>query len=280
MIYNELKQRGTLDFPIEYHYIDKNHNRYYMSAHWHNEVEIIRVLEGELKVKLNNRNYLAKAGDIIFVNPETVHSAMPSDSIYECIVFNMEILYTNTYSCRFFAESLINREYTVRESDYGEGKALFDAANDIFEQMKHKSSGYKFLVIAALFKFFGLIVDRHFYSTTNSNQDFSDEKDLPRLKKILSFMRDNYDKQIDLTDIANAAGMSSKYLCSFFKKMTGRTPIAYLKDFRIEKASQMLANSDLKVTDIAFSCGFNDLSYFIKTFKNIKGVSPAKFRNE
>ena len=44
MIYNELKQRGTADFPIEYHYIDKNHTRYEMSAHWHSEMEIIRIL--------------------------------------------------------------------------------------------------------------------------------------------------------------------------------------------------------------------------------------------
>jgi AraC-like DNA-binding protein len=60
--------------------------------------------------------------------------------------------------------------------------------------------------------------------------------------------------------------------------MTTKTPVEYLNTYRIERASGMLLNSGKSVTDIAFSCGFNDLSYFIKTFKSIKGITPAKFR--
>ena len=93
-------------------------------------------------------------------------------------------------------------------------------------------------------------------------------------------MRSNYDSQITLDDMAEAAGMSPKYFCYFFKEMTAKTPIEYLNLYRIEKASRKLINSDTSVTDIAYSCGFNDLSYFIKTFKHIKGKTPAKFRKE
>ena len=62
--------------------------------------------------------------------------------------------------------------------------------------------------------------------------------------------------------------------------MTTKTPIEYLTLYRIEKASGKLLKSDLSVTSIAFSSGFNDLSYFIKTFKQIKGITPSKFRKE
>ena len=65
---------------------------------------------------------------------------------------------------------------------------------------------------------------------------------------------------------------------ALIKEKTGKTPVEYLNGYRIEKASQLLLNSDQSVTEIAFSCGFNDLSYFIKTFKSQKGISPAKFR--
>ena len=61
--------------------------------------------------------------------------------------------------------------------------------------------------------------------------------------------------------------------------MTTKTPVEYIVLYRIERAARKLRNSQLSVTEIAFSCGFNDLSYFIKTFKNIKGVTPTKFRN-
>ncbi len=62
MSYNELKQRGTDDFPIEYYLIDASDTRYEMSAHWHMVLEIIRVKKGILKVRLNDRIYLAGPG--------------------------------------------------------------------------------------------------------------------------------------------------------------------------------------------------------------------------
>lgn len=278
MIYNELKQRGTADFPIEYHYIDKNHTRYEMSAHWHTEMEIIRILQGELKIRLNNREYAAQKGDIIFVNPETVHGASPVDCIYECVIFHIDFLDTTTYSCKFFVESILNREFVIKDFNKCEENEFITSVNAVFEAMKNKSSGYKFTVIGALYAMLGIIVDNHFYSTVTGNSEISDSKNIPKLKKVLSFLRDNYEQQLSLTDMAKAADMSAKYFCYFFKEKTGKTPVEYLNGYRIEKASQMLLNSDKSVTDIAFSCGFNDLSYFIKTFKAQKGISPTKFR--
>ena len=56
MIYNELIFRGTADFPIELYHIEENHTKYEMTSHWHSEVELIRVLEGQLRCKFNNQN--------------------------------------------------------------------------------------------------------------------------------------------------------------------------------------------------------------------------------
>ena len=86
MSYNELKQHGTEDFPIELYHIEKEHARYEMSAHWHSEIELIRVLSGSLNVRLNQEAYRVEAGGTIFVNPETLHQAYPEDCIYECLV--------------------------------------------------------------------------------------------------------------------------------------------------------------------------------------------------
>lgn len=278
MIYNELKQRGTEDFPIEYHYIDKNHTRYEMSAHWHSEIEIIRVLDGELEVRLNNKEYLAHKGDIVFVNPETIHGAIPKGCEYECLIFHMDFLDVPTNSCRFFIESVLHNEFMIKDFNLCGDSAIHSAVDDVIEAMKHKSSGYKFKVIGYLYELLGVIVDNHLYKPTSGDSTLYNDKNIPKLKKILTYLRQNYDKQLTLTDMAQAAGMSPKYFCYFFKEMTGKTPVEYLKGFRIEKASRKLLNTDASVTDIAFACGFNDLSYFIKTFKSVKNVSPAKFR--
>ena len=104
------------------------------------------------------------------------------------------------------------------------------------------------------------------------------DKKILKLKRALLYIRKSYSAQITLLDMAKEAEMSPKYFCTFFKEMTGKSPVEYLKIYRIEKASRKLLNTDEHVTDIAYSCGFNDLSYFIKTFKEIKNITPAQYR--
>lgn len=280
MAYNELEQRGTADFPAEFFHIEPDHPRYHMSAHWHSEIEIIRILKGELHIKLNNNEYHANEGDILFLNSETVHHAVPVDCIYECIVFHINFLYTDTYSCRFFIESILNRDYIIKEYFSEADTEIRQRANAIFEAIKHKSSGYKFRVIAAFYNFFAEIIDSHMYGLAAAEKAVAHDKNILKLKKILSYIRENYDKQITLADMAKCAEMSFKYFGTFFKNMTGKTPVDYLNEYRIEKASRKLINTDMSVTDIAYSCGFNDLSYFIKTFKRINKVSPGKYRKK
>lgn len=278
MIYNELKQHGTLDFPIELYHIDKNHPKYEMAAHWHTHIEIIRVIEGELSVRLYNKEYKAKKGDVLIVNPETVHSATPQNSVYECIVMHLEMLSVTDISCRHFIEGLLNKEYIITEFFPFEKSEFHKCADDMFFAMNNPSPGYKFTVIGAIYNMLGIIINKHLYSSDTSTQ-LPKDKNIPKLKNVLSFIRNNFEKPITLQDMANCASMSPKYFCAFFKNMTKKSPVEYLNSYRVERAARRLLNSDMSVTEIAYSCGFNDLSYFIKTFKAEKGVTPAKFRS-
>ncbi len=279
MIYNELQQRGTVDFPIELYQIDKSHTKYEMASHWHTELEIIKIYSGELDLRLSNNRYIAKSGDIVFVNPEIVHGATPkSDCVYECIVLHLDMLSIKDMGCHFFVDSLVNHEYIIKEFIPYSTDEIHCATARLFDAMHCKSSGYKFSVIGALYQLFGVIIDNHLYSASSGETTLTATKNISKLKTVLSFIRENFHSQISLDDMATHAGMSTKYFCSQFREMTTKTPIEYLNAYRIEKASRKLLNTDMSVTEIAYSCGFNDLSYFIKTFKSVKGTTPAKFR--
>ena len=278
MSYNELLQRGTMDFPIELYEIDEHHPRYEMVSHWHTELEMIHILNGELNVRLNNSTYTAKQNDILFVNPEIIHAATPDDCIYECIVFDISYLSAAFEGSRYFFEGLLNNEYFINEYIPFNNSEIHKLVRSVFNLMKKRSSGYKFKVIGEMYKVFGEIIDSHLYSNITGVTELGADKNMHKLKNVLVFMRDNYDKPISLSDMADAADMSSKYFCYFFKEMTRKSPVEYLNTYRIEKAARKLITSDISVTEVAFACGFNDLSYFIKTFKAYKGVTPAKFR--
>ena len=98
------------------------------------------------------------------------------------------------------------------------------------------------------------------------------------MKRVLKYIRDNFASEITLDDMAREAGLSTKYFCAFFKTMTGTTPVKYLLTYRIERAARKLIGSDDSITQIAYDCGFNNLSYFIKTFKTIKKITPTSYR--
>ncbi len=278
MAYNELVQRGTGDFPFDLYLIDENHPKYFMSAHWHQEPEIIRVLKGKFHVKLNSRTYTAKKGDIIFVNPETVHQGVPESCEYECIVFHIDSLYTALSGCNFFIESIFNRDYLVNEYNPSCDNLFKKSVDEMFDAMKTRSPGYKFRVVSAFYNFLATVSGDGLYTLSGTSESVSDDKNLLKLKKVLSFMRENYQKPITLSDMAKTVDMSPKYLGVFIKNMTGKTPFEYLNEYRIERASRKLLNSDKNITEIAYACGFNDLSYFIKTFKRITGITPNGMR--
>ena len=288
MSYRELRQHGTEEFPIELYSIDKDHTRFEMTSHWHSHFEIIRVLCGELNIKLYNNEYIAAKGDLIFVNSEVVHGASPSpDCIYECIVLHAEMLSVKESSCNFFIEGLLNGEFFVDEYHNAHESPIIAQANALFDSMKKMadtqiegrfaSTAVKFSVLSALYSLFAVIIDKKRYSSV-AVSELSEDKNLSKLKSVLSFIRSNYDKQITLSDMAAVAAMSPKYFCHFFKGMTRKTPVDYLVAYRVEKASRKLLSTDMSVTDVAFATGFNDLSYFIKTFKRLKGETPAAFR--
>ena len=280
MIYNELIERGTEHFPIELYHVDKHHPRYEMSSHWHNEIELMRIISGKLNIKLNSNEYLAEKGDLIFVNPETVHGATPvGECKYDCIVMRFDMLSVEDESCRYFIDSLLNHDILINEYNRDCPERFKNAMNYLFDSMDGTAPGYKFSVISALYDLLGSVIDNKMYTSVAMETESHSDKNLTKLKNVLSFIRENYQKQITLSDMGKEANMSQKYFCSFFKKMTNKTPMEYLILYRVECAARKLLYSDMSVTDIALSCGFNDLSYFIKTFKNIKGVTPARFKN-
>jgi AraC-like DNA-binding protein len=99
-----------------------------------------------------------------------------------------------------------------------------------------------------------------------------------KMKAVLQWIEENYAEPASLEELAAVAGMNPHYFCEFFKRYTRRSPIDYLNLYRIDSACRMLKVSGCSVTEAAFSCGFNDLSYFVKTFKKYKGVTPRQYR--
>lgn len=277
MIYNELKRHGTEDFPFGLYRVDVSHPQYEMTFHWHTSLELIRVLSGELHLSLDNRQFCLTAGEVGFVNSETVHGATPKDCIYECLVFDLAFLKTGNAACDGFIDNLLARNDFLQEKPTD--SEIVRLTHRVFEEVGRFGELAPFKAIGLLHQLLGEIQEKRAFTAYMPPSSVQDKKKIVKLKIALNYVQENYSKNITLDDMAAVAGLSCKYFCKFFKDETGMTPVHYLMAYRIERAARQLLASDLSVTQIAYDCGFNDLSYFTKTFKAFKNATPKQYRN-
>jgi AraC-like DNA-binding protein len=99
-----------------------------------------------------------------------------------------------------------------------------------------------------------------------------------KLLEIHMFVLNQHHRNIPLDEVAQIAGMPKSTFCLFFKKMTGKSFVTYLIEFRIESSCQMLVKTQMSISEICMAAGFNDIPYFNRIFKKIKGITPTEFR--
>ena len=275
--HNEDRPRGTYEFPFEFHHIDHTHPRYVMSYHWHVEYEIIRILEGSLTVTLDEKSFTAVKNDVIFIHSGILHSGIPHDCVYQCIVFDMNTFLKNNPVCGEYIQKILHQETMLFPHFSDEHPQILNCISVLFDAMYEKDTGYELTVFGQFYHFFGLVFSNHYF-IENPTRTRRDYKRILQLKQVLEFIEKNYANPITLQELSASVSMSPKYFCRFFSEMTHQTPVDYLNRQRIEEACLQLAATDDSITEIAYRNGFNDLSYFIRTFKKYKGMTPGKYK--
>lgn len=275
--YKEHRQHGTFNFPIAYYHQIPTSPRYHMPYHWHHEFEIIHIISGAFNLTLDGNSKVYHEGDVVFVTDGTLHGGNPVDNscVYDCIVFDLQIMMKENNICSKTIQDITKHKLSINSLLTKNSKAVSEIVDQLTASLCSKNEGYEFMAQGYMYQLFGIIMNEHLY--TESHVDEISAQRLDSIKNVFSYISDNYSNNISLDDLAKIAGMNPKYLCRYFRGMTERTPIDYLNYYRIECACEMLATKDYSIKEVAISCGFNDESYFIKTFHKYKQITPKQF---
>ncbi len=274
---HENKKHGTTDFPFEYHHIDRHHPRYVMDYHWHEEYELIRALRGTLNMKINEDAYELRPGELILIPGGALHSGEPDNCIYECLVFDLTVFVNETGIISDWFRRIVSRSFCPEIFYDTEKKEIIKAAGMVFDAMAGEGTGYKLAAAGGISMLFGTIISSGLYQSGKAVPT-RESRRIRLIKKVLDYIDSNYSSELTLEQLSEVAVMNPKYFCRFFRKITNRTPMDYLNYKRIEHACYELSHTGCSVTEVAYRCGFNDLSYFIRIFRKYKGVTPGKYR--
>ena len=273
--YHENKNRGSFVFPAEYHHVTPDHPRYQMPWHWHMEHELILVRQGRLSLLLDGATLELQQGDAVLCTGGAVHGATPDGCIYECLVFDFHRFLDAGLAGRTGVAAELGHSLTIRPF-FPADMPLTAEITALFDALAKGGEGTEWLVTGAFFKWIGGVIAARHYDEAAEGKGSA--KNIHAIKKALRLIRSDYASPLTLTELAAAAGLSPKYFCRLFRQVTGRTPIAYLQFHRVERAAERLLATDDPITEIAFSCGFGDISYFTKAFRRAKGVSAREYR--
>ncbi|MCM5661549.1 AraC family transcriptional regulator [Galbibacter mesophilus] len=108
----------------------------------------------------------------------------------------------------------------------------------------------------------------------------ADVQDNDRINVVFNYVKKNFQEPITLDEIANISGMTVPSFCRYFKQITGKTFTHFVNEYRLVHASKLLAEKPIGITEICFESGFNNFSYFNKSFKKFTGKTPSQYRNE
>ena len=275
----EPKFHGTPQYAFEmYRMADEKYN-IFVTAHWHDDIEIIYVTEGTLHISISNENYTGAAGDIFFINKGEMHEMYGKDTSLNYTAFVFDAAYLS-----FTAEDSAQKQFI---SPINSGKIRFfhkissnPSAAAVLKRITglntEKPAAYTLGTKAALLQFISMLIDSGLYFAEKNATDTETKSEF--LKKIISYINNNYADQIPLSEIAREFNMSPKYFCRFFKNSFNKTFIEYVNAVRIEHAMKLLADRDITITETALSCGFLNMSYFTRTFRKITGFTPSAYR--
>lgn len=272
-------RHGTPEFPAEYYYVDSQHPRYQMPFHWHNEWEILRVLDGSLQIHIDNEQYCAQAGDILLIRGGVLHGGIPSSCVYECFVFDLYGLFRTMDMVKkslrpFYRQILLPQCMHHYTADSG----LCAIVSELMTVFRDDDTDCKELItIACLGKLFATIITSGLYSPA-PEKNISSNQRIGQIKTVLEYIEANYGSGITLDTLAEVAGMNPKYFCRVFHSLTHQSPMEYVNYYRIEQAAYQLDNMEKSITAIGSECGFTESSYFTKVFKKFKGVTPKEYR--
>ena len=283
-MYFELKENkphGTKDDPFSTYHIKNAGRSFQIPVHWHDELEIIYVKGGFLTVSISGESYIGKPGDAFVVSPGNLHLMGSDTGTVDYYTFLFPLKNLSFRADDLFEEKLLeplnSGHLMINPRINDTAKELCEQLIEVHESKNQESESQLTAQIKTkiiLLQFILEMWKKGFIIENDTNGRNTVEKEM------VSYIQQNYTGKISLKEFGEQFHLSEKYISRYFKEHFHITLSQYITHLRLEHAKQLLQDTDIPVTEIAMQSGYQNVSYFIRTFKKAYGVSPLKYRKK
>lgn len=245
------------------------------ALHYHDELELILIREGEFVTIVDDVEYVLHAGDVVFINSGVPHSTYATTTVESGLIqfrendfFNTDITKIIKYSVKFnnLNDSKIR---VIRNAE------LYDSIDRILREYAERRPAYEIFIRSEIYKILALLYRMNVLVDT---EQFFQTKEVQKILPALEYVNRNYNEEISLESVSVMLGFDPSYFCRIFKTATGATFTEYLNFVRICKAEKMLARTNNSILEISETVGFSSVSYFNRVFKKYRNCSPRGYR--
>ncbi len=272
---NHLSLNELENLPVEVSIISIGN----MESYWHDEVEIVLVLSGTVKIMLERENVILNEDDIFLINSKEVHKYVKLTS--NCTVLSLSIDLSR-YDKRYYGISdLYFNCNSTKDKDQSKFGPLRRILAEVSTIILLKEEGFRLLLESKInYLLIYLITNFQVYKDLDSNKETVNKEDRDRILKAVNYIDENFSQKITLEEVAKLVLISPNYLSHSFTKVMNISFQEYIAINRLNHAIELIISTDKSITDIANSSGYSSVSHFNKVFKEKYGLTPTDYRDK
>lgn len=254
----EIHDLDNRELPVLYH-VGGNGT----ISNWHENLEILYCTAGKGLLVCGGVEHTMLPGHLYACNSNEMHAAFDQGALkYDCLIVDMQFLKLNA----------IRMDQVELKTDIFSPEAvgiMKQIAGEMAEQDPYCAPRVRALCLLLM-----VLLLRNFSKDTEESSRFQ-SSDEP-IKQAVAYIHGNYAERMTLESLASSTGFSKCYFARRFKKITGMTVVNYINLIRCRKAQKLLEKGQLSVLQVANRCGFENASYFSRTFRTVIGHLPSE----
>jgi len=255
-------------------------------AHWHNSFELIEVVEGKFFCNVDGSEFLINKGNICIINRGRLHHIYTEDhNAFKCrkktIIFNPDYFIKDENIYEKYILPLLEKD-AFAHIQFNIKKGIGLDINALMKEIEaledEKPIGYELEEYSLIYK-----VIRYLYLAYQSSKQSihtAYDANVQIQRNMTSFIHEHFSSKIGLEDIAEAGQVSKSTCIRLFHKYTGKSPIDFLNNYRLQMSAEKLVTTSEQITEIAYACGFGQPSYFNRLFLKEYNMTPNQYRKQ